>query len=214
MAVFNFPGLAKRSRSFVNDLQDVAAELQLDPNWLLTVMQLESGIDPKAHNPNGDATGLIQFMPATARRLGTTVERLAKMKDTGQLVYVVEFFKPWIGRIHSVGDLYLATFWPSAVGKPSEEVIAAEGERVYDANKSLDVNGDGEITAGDVRSTAERMLARYANTVYKRSSSSSSTAAPEGSSHSAPVKVIAGLVIAGAAFGVIYGVHRLFRGSA
>jgi hypothetical protein len=165
-ALLNFPGLSKRSQAFVDRLRSVAAALDVDPNWLLAVMQAESGIDPKAQNADGGATGLIQFMPSTAKRLGTTTSKLRRMSDVDQLDYVLAFYKPWTGKLGTVGDLYLATFWPSAVGTPDSNTIAVDGDAVYRSNKGLDVNNDGMLTAGDVRSFIRRVLDRYAGTAF------------------------------------------------
>ncbi len=165
-SLLNFPGLARRSAEFGDKLRVVADTLEVDPNWLLAVMQRESGIDPKAENKRSGATGLIQFMPTTATRLGTTVAKLRRMTDVDQLDKVLAFYKPWIGKLKTAGDLYLATFWPVAVGADDESYIAFRGDAVYEANKPLDDNNDGVITAGDIRAVIERELRKYAGTVF------------------------------------------------
>lgn len=52
-------------------LEDVATECRLDPKLLYAVIEVESGYDPVALSTKG-AGGLMQIMPATARRFGVT----------------------------------------------------------------------------------------------------------------------------------------------
>lgn len=138
--------------NFDKKLQKVADQLGVQKRDLIAVMRLESGLDPQAQNKNSKATGLIQFMPDTALELGTTTDALYKMTAVQQLDYVYQYFKmrnvqPGMG----LGDLYLAVFWPRAVGKPDNYVIARQGSSVYDWNAGLDVTKDGILTAGDAR---------------------------------------------------------------
>ena len=63
-------------------------------------------------------------------------------------------------------------FWPSGVGKPDDYLIGEKGNmtlvpgaqfsrnKVYEQNKGLDANGDGRITAGDVRRKVLTILAQ------------------------------------------------------
>lgn len=205
--LYNFPGLARRSAAFVAKMQSIADDIHVDPNWLLAVMQLESGIDPAARNPKSDATGLIQFMPETAQRLGTSVAALREMSDDEQLDWVHAFYRRWSGNLHSVGDVYLATFWPAAVSLPDDHVISVAGEAVYDTNKVLDVDGDGQLTAGDVRETGARLLRRYAGTTYV-APTSPATKNPRSSRFTAVVGV---LVFGAVAAGTIYAVAHFSR---
>jgi hypothetical protein len=154
---------------FRAELVRLAARLNLDPDGLSAVMSLESGYDPAAVNldclnrlkrPSSQcATGLIQFMPDTARRLGTTVDALRRMGDAEQLEYVEKFFRPFAGRLQTPGDFYIATFMPAHVGKDPGFVLFEEGESGYAQNSGLDRDRDGRITIGDVTAAIE---ARYA----------------------------------------------------
>jgi len=54
-----------------NDLIEAAARrYNVDPNLIRSVMHVESRGDPRAHNRESDARGLMQIIPDTARRLG------------------------------------------------------------------------------------------------------------------------------------------------
>jgi hypothetical protein len=151
------------SNAFLSMLLDMASRLGTDADWHLAVMSVESGLRPEAVNPNGGATGLIQFMPATARHLGTTTADLFDMSAEEQLEYVEKYYHPFAGKMHSVEDVYMATFMPSMVGRGSDNVISTEGEAVYEANKGFDRNGDGVITNGEVGATARNVLAAAAS---------------------------------------------------
>lgn len=142
-------------------LLEMADRLGTNADWIAACMSVETGgtFSPSIRNPNGGATGLIQFMPATAKRLGTTTADLAAMSAEAQLEYVEAYFRPFTGRLRSPDDVYIAIFTPAHVGKPSENVISSEGEAIYDANKGLDKNGDGVITNGDVGATVRSNLA-------------------------------------------------------
>jgi hypothetical protein len=146
---------------FKKKLEKVAAALGTTPNAMLAVMKQESGVNPAAQNKSGGATGLIQFMPDTARRLGTTTDDLRKMDGVQQLDYVYKYYKMTGVGDGSAGDLYMATFMPKYIGYPDNHVLGADGDHgfsgaVYRQNKGLDRNHDGKITVGDVKSSVQR----------------------------------------------------------
>ena len=146
---------------FKKKLEKIAAALGTTPNAMLAVMKQESGVNPAAQNKQGGATGLIQFMPDTARRLGTTTDELAKMDGVQQLDYVYKYYKMTGVGDGSAGDLYMATFMPKYIGYPDHVVLGADGDsgfsgKVYAQNKGLDRNHDGKITVGDVKQSVSR----------------------------------------------------------
>ena len=148
---------------FKAKLEKISKLLGTTPNAMLAVMKQESGVNPAAQNKSGGASGLIQFMPATARMLGTTTDDLRKMDAVQQLDYVYRYYKYTGVGDGSVGDLYMATFMPKYVGYPDHTVLGAEGAegfsgKVYAQNKGLDRNRDGKITVGDVKSSVQRFV--------------------------------------------------------
>lgn len=164
IALLDLPGLRARESAepgFATALQAVADSLHLEASYLGAVMALESRFDPAARNPSGGATGLIQFMPATAALLGTTTDALRKMSAIQQLEYVLEYYTRAGRAIRpSVpGDYYMATFMPAHVGKPASFVLAVAGQPVYDQNRGLDVNKDGTLTVGDVTAKIDGIVA-------------------------------------------------------
>src|SRR5690606_22727031 len=82
---------AKVSAEFRARLCEVAAALGVEPDYLMACIAFETGetFRPDVRNAAGSgAVGLIQFMPATARGLGTSTEALARMSAVEQLDYV------------------------------------------------------------------------------------------------------------------------------
>lgn len=145
-------------------VKDVAAALGINPNWLMLIMNFESGgtFSPAVVNPTGGATGLIQFMPATARDLGTTVADLARMTFAEQMDWVQAYYRRTgvIGRVKSATDLYLATFFPRAVGKPRNYVLETDtlsAGLIARQNPAFDPNKTGKITVGQIE---DFMIAR------------------------------------------------------
>ena len=65
-------GLAKIDLpSFQKKVEDISKDLEINPNWLMTVMFKESGLDSTASNKSW-AAGLIQFMPKTLQSMKIT----------------------------------------------------------------------------------------------------------------------------------------------
>lgn len=117
-------------------------------SWLMAVMAFETGrtFSPTIRNPGSSAIGLIQFLGATAKYLGTSVTALARLSAEGQLYYVQRYLHPFASRIHDLDDLYMAVLWPAAVGKPSDSLLWRGGTPVFAANRGLDLDRNGRIT--------------------------------------------------------------------
>jgi peptidoglycan hydrolase-like protein with peptidoglycan-binding domain len=143
-------------------LGKIADALGVEKNALLAIMKQESGVNPKAVNKMSGATGLIQFMPSTARSLGTTTDELYNMSAVEQLDYVYKYFKMvGVKPGMDVGDLYMAVFMPAHMGKPDSTVLGQAGDggfsgKVYAQNKGLDRDRNGAITVADVKSAVQR----------------------------------------------------------
>ena len=107
------------------------------------VMWFESKLNPQAVNPISGATGLIQFMPSTARGLGITTTVLKRMSNVQQLDYVLAYLRPYKGRMKTWADVYLAVFYPRAMGNPNFVItsdIVAKQNKIFDLNKDLDIS--------------------------------------------------------------------------
>ena len=137
-------------------VSDIASRLELEKDWIYLIIHKESRGNPKAVNKHSGATGLIQFLPRTARSLGTTTTKLIAMPTMEQLDYVEKYLQKVSKKydITSYFQLYLSVFYPSAMGKGDTYVIGSKGSRTVSLNKGVDVNNDGILTVGDFRQFA------------------------------------------------------------
>lgn len=146
---------------FKKKLEKIAGLLGVKSSDLMAIFRQESGVNPHIQNSTSGATGLIQFMPDTARRLGTTTDALKQMDGVEQLDYVYRYFKMTGVGNGTLGDLYMAVFMPKYVGYDDATVLGKNGApgfsgKVYAQNRGLDRNRDGEITVGDVKQSVQR----------------------------------------------------------
>lgn len=142
----------------------IAQALGVPPDDLMSCIAWESGrtFSASVRNRAGSgAVGLIQFMPATARGLGTTADALAKLSAIEQLDYVERYFLPFRGRLKDLADLYMAILWPAAVGKPASYVLWTKDARptTYRQNAGLDINRDGAITKTEAAAKVQALVA-------------------------------------------------------
>lgn len=166
---------------FFEDLKRYAAELQMDPVWMLDVMFSESGLHSTAKYGGPDrtknnpkmilSTGLIGFMkvkpcgmPDDSRE---SHDRFAEVSPAGQLACVRQFWAPMKGRAESAANLYQYNFVPKSLerGTSDDTVIAAKDGTGYGGQEAdfyrvnapyLDVDHSGEITVGDLGERLEK----------------------------------------------------------
>ena len=135
-------------------IKGIADRLNCNHQDLMAIINAESGFNPKARNKFSGATGLIQFMPKTARGLGTSIDELADMSAIEQLDYVEQYLqsikKAVFRKDHALSgaELYALIFLPKNAGK---EALAFKGHPYYDLNKGLDLDGDGIISKEDLK---------------------------------------------------------------
>ena len=167
---------AIQSPEFNDKLNKIGQKLGVDPKDLLRIMKFETAgtMSPGKTNNKSQAVGLIQFMPDTARGLGTSSEELAQMSAVEQLDYVYRFYAPKVKPGMDVGDLYMLTFMPRYVHEKDDTVLGREGGgKLPGTNLSMDAiwrqnpgfsnggpkgrpGGKSYFTVGDVRRTIER----------------------------------------------------------
>lgn len=142
-------------------VQSIAAQLQTNPDWIMAVINAETigTFDPSVQNTtyplyNGPATGIFQFTPDTAISLGTTIDKLKGMTFSQQLDYVYKLLHPYIGKLNSYFDVYMAVFFPAAIGKPDDWIIETKKisrTSVARQNPSIDMNKNGMITVAEFK---------------------------------------------------------------
>jgi hypothetical protein len=142
--------------AFDAKVREVAAKLKTNPDWLMQVMKAESGLRADIRNTyapfaDGYATGLIQFIPSTARALGTTTWDLEKLTRIQQMDYVYKYLQPYTGKLNSYFDVYLVIFFPAAIGHTNDDSYVFETKSISRAsvaksNPAINKNKDGMIT--------------------------------------------------------------------
>ncbi len=147
---------AENRSAIIDKINQVSSHLGIEPSWLMAVINFETAgtFSTSIQNPHTGATGLIQFMPSTAQGLGTSTEELAQMSFIRQLDFVQRYYAPYKGKVKSFVDLYLATFWPAAIGKSDDYVL--ESSRVSAAtiarqNPIFDPLKRGYVTVGSIK---------------------------------------------------------------
>jgi len=156
---------------FRKKVEEASSRLKIDADHLVATMALETAkptnpgmgtptFDPAIENPSSGAVGLIQFMPKTAMDLGTTVDKLKKMTTVEQMVYVEKYLRDYSGKMKTLVDVYLAVFYPAAIGKPDDYNLP---DWVYKQNDQFDSNGDKKISKGEIAVKIQRYHDRGKN---------------------------------------------------
>lgn len=152
------PANLKDDVEFTSAVTKTAQDLGISESALYAVMDFETGgsFNPGTRNAAGSgATGLIQFMPETARDLGTTTEALSKMSRAQQMTYVSYYLQNKVKPGMDASDVYMSVLFPAAVGKPDDFVLFGNGamsgytDGAYAQNAGLDLNKDGRITKAE-----------------------------------------------------------------
>jgi len=163
MNLFLYNQIPYNKTAFANKVVEVAQLLGINPDWLMLVMYFESRLDPSKKNPGSSATGLIQFLEATAKKLGTTTAKLAAMSNVEQLDFVYRYLYRYKSKLKTVQDVYFAVFYPKAMAKDLNYILPFS-PRTVELNKIFDQNGDKKITVGEVKN----VIVKYGNDLAKK----------------------------------------------
>ena len=172
-------GAEEAGSAFWQKVLDISKRHGWDPRAIAAVMAVETGYTfaPNAGQSHWStrrtATGLIQFIEATARGLGVRRTNIApdeRLQDLGQekswatwtlmgmsaldqLDLVEAYFERAFRIVKPTRpvDYYLVT-WGTSPGKALSDVLARSGDRAYTANKGLDRDKNGAITVSDLQS--------------------------------------------------------------
>lgn len=154
---FMLPWGAKVDDAFIDKLFEICERMGWGPDLaddLMGCMAFESArtFSASIQNAAGSgATGLIQFMPATAKDLGTTTDALGVMTNQEQLEYVYAYFTKyrWHERVRCLEDMYMAILMPKYISSPLGTVLFNDGTKAYTQNRGLDADEDGRITKAE-----------------------------------------------------------------
>ncbi|MBN9419323.1 MAG: peptidoglycan-binding protein [Candidatus Eremiobacteraeota bacterium] len=156
-------------------VRDVAASLGADPNDLMAVMAAETGgtFDPAERASKHGAVGLIQFTNTAINEMNKGLPKdqhltkagLEQMSFTEQMDHVQSYMQTMMDRYNgpanpSRGDLYAAVFSPALIDNSDTSRIYGGNSKEYRANKSLDTNGDGQITRNELTARADEWYQR------------------------------------------------------
>lgn len=152
------------SEDFKNKILDISEKLKVNPDYLMAVIAFETGnkFSSNVKNAAGSgATGLIQFMPMTAKSLGTSVEELYEMDEVKQLDYVYQYLRSYTGRLKTLEDMYMSVLYPAAIGKGKNHPLFRKGTITYKQNSGLDLNKNGFVTVGEASTKVQQTLDKY-----------------------------------------------------
>ncbi|MDR2962729.1 MAG: transglycosylase SLT domain-containing protein [Bacteroidales bacterium] len=156
--------VTENKEAFLQKVHSICGSLGIKGDWLMAVMAMESRLNHRAVNPTGGATGLIQFMPKTANALGTTCDALCAMTNVQQLDYVYKYLNTYKGKMNCFTDVYLAVFYPAAMGKAESYIIAAPGSKVAQQN-AIFQDATGAITVGSFKNYITKWVAQKGYTL-------------------------------------------------
>jgi len=185
--------MAGLGEQFYKKLLEVSREVQMPPEYILTVMNMETGLNPRAGKTE-QAVGLVQILPRFLKNLGWegTAQEFKDQPAYGQLEYIKKLILSNMkyngGPFKSAAQYYVSNFLPLALKLPgvqNEEPntpivrknptsvdlpwdntpkhIALE-KTYYDSNSGLDADKDGVITYGDLQ---EMMRKKSSDSTYR-----------------------------------------------
>jgi hypothetical protein len=120
-------------------------------DYLAAVVAFATGgtFNPSVTSKLSGAVGLIQFLPSTAKSLGTTTKALRHMGAVEQLDYVQRHLALYKGRLSTLEDVYMAILWPKAIGQTADYILFTKLFVEYSQNSALDLNSGGQITKAE-----------------------------------------------------------------
>jgi hypothetical protein len=148
---------------FYGKLVDGARRLGVEPVSMALVMFAESGINPKAFNAKGGASGINQFMPATLNKVAPGLDPASyrQLSASQQLDYVLKFWASLYAAHPGANqgaarDLYWLNFYPATYvpGAPDDYVITTN-PKIIAANPAF----GSPITPGGLKRFLDKQAA-------------------------------------------------------
>jgi hypothetical protein len=163
------------SDKFFQDLKYAVAPTlgNCDPLDILRPLMNESGLSFKAHNTQGNASGIFQAMPSTLKNLGFpgTWQDFVQLDADAQLFpWLWDYYRPYAGKLTNATAVYMATFCPAWIDHAVEPdfVICGNGPTSnvrlspsmnkiwYAQNRGFDHDNKGFITVSDLTQAIAR----------------------------------------------------------
>lgn len=163
---------------FYKKLIHICNGAKVKPEDVLLIMTLESGLNPKAFNKDGGASGLVQFMPNILKSVYKFDKSKYQNRDFKDLTAIeqLDTIEKHLNNLSrgrgfkSAAQLYIGNFFPVALGNPGIQAMNPNAiiieqnptkqkykavslefeQKAYNSNKGLDSNKDGVITYGDI----------------------------------------------------------------
>jgi hypothetical protein len=138
--------------------------LGASPLEVAELLMSESSFNPGTRNSIG-CVGLNQLCSSSYGFFTSdySVDQYTQLTVGEQLPYVFSYWQHWLSQYGlgsiSARDLYWLNFLPATYvpNSPDSYVISSQGDAYYGSNSGLDMNGDGQITAGDLQAKLDSM---------------------------------------------------------
>tara|TARA_R110000868_G_scaffold84317_1_gene237733 strand:+ start:222 stop:971 length:750 start_codon:yes stop_codon:yes gene_type:complete len=143
------PGSLSEDAAFTQRIEALADKRGISASELYKVIQGESGGNPTAQNKSG-ATGLFQFMPATARELGTTTAAVKAMSPSEQVDLYDKYLERWnYSGSNRLGIMQAA---PAFANSSPDTVIYGKNSAAWRQNPGWRELNGGDITVRSINS--------------------------------------------------------------
>ena len=143
------PGSLSEDEEFTQRIEALADKRGISSSELYKVIQGESGGNPTAQNKSG-ATGLFQFMPATARELGTTTAVVKAMSPSEQVDLYDKYLERWnYSGSNRLGIMQAA---PAFANSSPDTVIYGKNSAAWKQNPGWRELNGGDITVRSINS--------------------------------------------------------------
>ena len=146
---FGVPGSLGDNAEFTQRIKALADRRGISESELYKVIQGESGGNSRAQNKSG-ATGLFQFMPDTAKELGTTTKDILSMSPSQQ----VDLYDKYLDRWNYSGSNRLGIMQaaPAYANSSPETVVYKKDSAAWRQNPGWRELNGGSITVRSINS--------------------------------------------------------------
>lgn len=139
-------------------VQNLALRLYCHVDHISYVIYYESRFKTKAINLIG-SVGLIQFTPDNKNENFKVINgNLYLLKDIYNMTFdeqielTFQYYKPYIGKLDTLLNVYLAVFFPYFIGKDLHSIMQTKhlsSKLIAKQNPSFDTNKNGQITLSE-----------------------------------------------------------------